>query len=455
MKLKTFNQLIRESSPTKTIALILSLVLIISLFSLSISIFANHNVDSINDKSDKVQSQYILANDVYSLLQNIDIKQRDYILSGNKATISNQTNLEEQINKDIINLKVRTNVKVVDQDTQAFFKLVKLKEKQFNQTALTYRTQGVASAIKTLPASEATNQEIEKLVSSIESQQLKLLDDYKNSRTAYEEVSNFASGFVILLELSVFILTIYLVRQGIAKEKLLEKRQSEFIAIGSHQLRTPATAIKQYVYMLSNGFFGSINQRQKDTLNTIDDANNRSIAVANNLLYASQIESGITIVDIKTCDLKDIINNALTNYQSTFKSRGLKLKIEISKKPLLTLGDYKYLSIAFEILLDNACRYSPNGTTVFVSLKEVNQQYVLKIKDQGVGISANDQKQLFQKFTRFNNGKIMHPDGSGVGLYLLKHIIDEENIGYSITSKLNKGTTFSLYFTKHQQEITD
>jgi signal transduction histidine kinase len=446
---KALKQISRwKNYPTHIISVILSIALIATITLSSIEIYANHNIAGINSRRDAVRNQLIVANNLLTSVQSADISQRDYILTNNSRYLQNQQELDSQINLDIRELKTPTYVSNVDRDKSELISLTKGKEKQLSNTLAIYRQSGTAAAVATFSRSEYSTSRIEALVKDIQAAQQGILNNYQNEASLYQHLVSVALPFLIIFDAVIFILTIYIFRSGINKERRLEREQSEFISIASHQLRTPATTVKQYVAMLKDGFFGNVSAKQKAILDTIEGANNRSISIANNLLYTSQIDSGLAVIKKEPCDLKEVIKKTLENYNSTIKNSRLSLRKILPDKPAIIKGDENYLQIVFETVIDNACRYSSPGKSITVSLKANTQSYSLRIKDAGVGIKPAEQKQLFKKFSRLERGVKMYPDGSGVGLYLMRSIMAKTDGHYFIKSELNKGTTFEFIFPK-------
>jgi signal transduction histidine kinase len=432
-------------NPTRLIAIIMGVLLLSSLLLISLDVYANHDVDRLNDKSEVTQSELNLANTLFASLQGADISLRDYVLTGNTAYITNYTAALPKINSDLRAIKINSAYNL-NPNTNKLITLTEGKENEFNQTIQAYQVSGISAAVVTFTKSEYSSNQISKIVNSIQLQQAQALNTYHNRRNLYETLINIASPIVLALDVTIVLMTMYLVQLGLHKERVLENRQSEFISIASHQLRTPATAVKQYIYLLSNGFYGKIAKRQKDVLSTIDSANNRSISIANNLLYVSQLESGEIQINKTPCSMTEVLNRAIDTYQSTIISSGLRLTKKIPPQSLMLNFDEKHLQLSFEILLDNMCRYTPTGKKISIDLKDNKTEYVISFKDEGIGMESRGQKLLFKKFSRLENGILLHPDGSGVGLYIVKNILELHGARYRLDSTLNKGTTLTLYF---------
>lgn len=435
-------------NPTRLIAIVLTILLLSSFSLVSLELYVNHSLDKVSSADQAIQYKLNLANNVFSLLESADISQRDYILTGSKSYLAAFSSTIPKINNVLHQIDSNSSGYNVDSDIGKLIALTNDKEEEFKQTITAYQSSGVNAAIATFSQSEYSTSQINKVVDHIQLEETQSLSKYQAKRNLYQTIINIASAILLALDTVIVILTLYLVRTGLRKESLLERQQTEFISIASHQLRTPATTIKQYIYLLINGFYGRLNKKQINAMNKIESANHRSINIANNLVYVSQLESGKIKIENNSCNLTDLLNQAVDNHYSDIQSNELQLVKNIPSKPCTISGDERLLMIVFEILIDNACRYTPAGRHIYVDLKNKPDNYMISIRDEGIGIESKMQKQLFKKFSRIDNGILINPDGSGIGLYLLKNIMQLYGYSYSFKSELSKGSTFILSFPK-------
>lgn len=232
----------------------------------------------------------------------------------------------------------------------------------------------------------------------------------------------------------------------ITREKLIDIMKSEFVSLTAHQLRTPLSAMKWTMKMILDGELGKINKEQREFLTDSYDSNERMIYLINDLLNIARIEEGKFLYELTLVDLLEMVQMIITSFRE--KARERKIKIEFKKPtkaiPKLML-DSKKIKMAIENLLDNAIRYNLSGGKVIISLDMVGNEVRFSIKDSGVGIPKSQQRRLFTKFFRAINVMKMDTRGSGLGLYIVKNIIETHKGKIWFESKLNKGTTF--YFT--------
>lgn len=218
-----------------------------------------------------------------------------------------------------------------------------------------------------------------------------------------------------------------------ANKKLikLDEAKSEFISIASHQLRTPLTIIKGYISMILEGNFGELTPGEKDSLDKVYLSNERLIQLVENLLNISRIESGRLQFDYKEMQLSDIIDSVVEELEPKAKGKGLKFTYKKAKKkmPNINIDEEKIRQVVMN-LIDNAIKYTKKGS-VTVSLDMVKPRdpkmpmcLEFKVADSGMGISADDLPNLFKKFSRGTGSSLVHTEGTGLGLYVARQMIE-------------------------------
>ncbi len=230
--------------------------------------------------------------------------------------------------------------------------------------------------------------------------------------------------------------------------KLLNASKDEFISLASHQLRTPATGVKQYVGMLVEGFAGSLEQGQIELLQKAYESNERQLRIISDLLKVAQIDAG-KIKPLKTItNIHELITSVINEQHDTFSKRQQTIAY---KKPVNVLEatiDSNLIRMVLENIINNASKYSHHNTTVTITLTETENTVVIDIKDQGVGISNADIHRLFEKFSRIDNDLSTKVGGSGLGLYWAKKMVDLHEGSITMTSEPHKGTNFRIELPK-------
>ena len=237
-----------------------------------------------------------------------------------------------------------------------------------------------------------------------------------------------------------------IILHDITQKKVIERMKSDFVSLAAHQLRTPSTGIRWGVKALIDGGVGKVSVKQKEFLSKIYKTNERTIDLINSLLDINKIESGSYLSDLKQSNIESIASSAIEQFEEKAASKKIKIKLEISNKdiPLLLLDEEK-VKIVFEIIIDNAINYTPNNGEVTVSLTKKGNEVEVQIADNGYGIPASEQSVIFSKFFRGSNIQKVNTEGTGLGLFTAKNIIDLHGGRIWFKSEEQKGTTF--YFT--------
>jgi PAS domain S-box-containing protein len=228
------------------------------------------------------------------------------------------------------------------------------------------------------------------------------------------------------------------------KLKELNEAKDEFIAVASHQLRTPATSVKQYIGIMINELAGPVNPDQLQYLNIANNANNRQLDIINDLLKTAEMDIKGYMLSMKDIDLVAIVESVTAQYEPVLDTKNQHFDIIIKNKTLRLLSDESEISNCLANLIENASKYSPGNTTITVKLVRHAKEAEIIVKDQGVGIADADKDKIFEKFTRVNNALSDTVNGNGLGLYWVKRIVELHHGRIGISSKVGSGTAFSI-----------
>lgn len=237
--------------------------------------------------------------------------------------------------------------------------------------------------------------------------------------------------------------------------KELDQAKDEFISMASHQLRTPLTTAKGYVSMVLEGDFGKINPAMKEPLTQSLDSANRMAGLVSDLLNVSRMEAGRFFIDPTDVDLNVEVPAELAQLQTMADSKKVKVVFDKPAKPvpMMRLDLDKTRQVIMN-LVDNAIHYSapPNGGgEVHVRLAQEGEDIVFKVEDNGIGVPEAQQKKLFKKFFRAGNAQNARPDGTGLGLYLVKRVVEDQGGEVVFESKEGKGSTFGFRIPIHNK----
>lgn len=229
------------------------------------------------------------------------------------------------------------------------------------------------------------------------------------------------------------------------REKAIDKLKSEFISVAAHQLRTPLSAIKWVIKMILDGDAGKLTLEQQELLNKGYMSNERIIRLVNDLLNVSRIEEGKFGFNFEKADFMEVLNAAMSNVEALASKNHQSLVVEKPDQLPLIYLDKERMIMVVQNLLDNAVKYTPEYGKIKINLEVDNQYLRVKIKDQGVGIPEKDQAKLFSKFFRAANIVKLETEGTGLGLFIVKNIIEKHNGQVSLVSKEGQGTEVSFF----------
>jgi signal transduction histidine kinase len=254
-----------------------------------------------------------------------------------------------------------------------------------------------------------------------------------------EEIRSFAST----LEREVDEATSEL-RSSNEKLRELDATKDEFVSMASHQLRTPLTSVKGYISMVLEGDAGKISKQQRQLLGEAFTSSERMVHLIADFLNVSRLQTGKFVVDRKPFDLGQLIAQEVANITQIAESHNIKLHYkQAARVPTLYIDEGKMRQVVMNFI-DNAIYYSPDGTPVNVTLTLEDGEVVLRVIDKGMGVPDEAKKKLFGKFFRAENARKQRPDGTGVGLFLAKKVIDGHGGTVLFESTIGKGSTFGF-----------
>jgi len=224
----------------------------------------------------------------------------------------------------------------------------------------------------------------------------------------------------------------------------LDAAKSQFVSVAAHQLRTPLSGIKWIFKMMLSGDYGTVSEEQKEVLGRGYQMVVRLISLVSDLLDVARIESGKIEYCFKDDDLAVIVKGLIQEQEKIIKEEGLNIQIaaEYGVESLVINADKDRLAMALRNILDNAVKYSPDGGGIKVFVGAEGGMATIRIKDGGLGIKETDIPKLFTKFFRGENVARGQISGTGLGLFVVKSIIDAHEGKIEVESKEGGGTEF-------------
>jgi len=237
-----------------------------------------------------------------------------------------------------------------------------------------------------------------------------------------------------------------IILHDVTREKEIERIKSEFVTLSAHQLRTPLSAIKWSLRMLLDEDLGKLTKEQRDFIEKTYRSNERMISLINDLLNITRIEEGRHIYQFLFCDFLKIIQSVIDYYREEMEKKKIQFEFKKPTKRLpKILADEEKIKLVIENLLNNAIRYTFSGGKIVISINLLEKEVEFKIEDTGIGIPKDEQLRVFTKFFRGVNAVRLETEGSGLGLFVTKNIIDAHGGKIGFKSEEGKGSTF--YFT--------
>jgi len=235
----------------------------------------------------------------------------------------------------------------------------------------------------------------------------------------------------------------------ITEFKKLEKIKADFIANVSHELRTPLTSIKGYVETLHDKAYSG-EEEKTQFLEIINKNTDRLINIVSDLLVLSELESKESfyssnkVKDFEEVHIEEIIQQSVISLKGKIQGKKLKYSVKIGEHLPIYRGNKFLLEQMVTNLVDNAIKYTPDEGEIGVSAYNNNNEIVIEISDNGIGIPKEDRDRIFERFYRIDKTRSRQIGGTGLGLSIVKHIVLLHGGNVSIESELNKGSKFTV-----------
>lgn len=298
---------------------------------------------------------------------------------------------------------------------------------------------------------------------------MQTIRDWSESPGAYQQGDTYAeqidleNGRIILVHLAPVILqndflgTVSIFRD-ITHEVEVDRLKSEFVATVSHELRTPMTSIRGYVDVLLMGAAGALNENQIHFLSIVKNNTERLNILVNDLLDVSRIESGHVTLSPQALDLREVAEDVIGDVlrRSQEENKPMALSLEAPKKLPRVYGDAERVRQVLGNLVDNAYHYTPENGTITVEIQPLNggHEVQVDVKDNGVGISLEDQERVFERFYRGEHPLVLATPGTGLGLSIVKQIVDmhKGRIWMKSSGVPGEGSTFSFTLPVYENQ---
>ena len=268
-----------------------------------------------------------------------------------------------------------------------------------------------------------------------------------SSLTVYAIGNKYIEDPTLVALLVLFISAILLIVASIITrsfERLAEasRMKSEFVSVVSHQLRSPLSNLKWVIEFLMSGRVGSVTEKQLEYFKILKENSNRMEELVSDLLTVSRIEQGKLPLKKEKISMDDLVKESVREMEIFARASNVEIDSKSEKNLPQIITDYFQLKLVIVNLLDNAIRYIKGRGRVEIILEKKNKNLHFEVKDNGVGIPQDDKKYIFQKFFRSENALRHQTEGSGLGLYIAKSIVEKLGGKIGFSSREGVGSTF-------------
>jgi len=251
-------------------------------------------------------------------------------------------------------------------------------------------------------------------------------------------------SFIIALDI-ILIVGAWIVYRSMRKEMELVRMKSDFVSNVSHELRTPLALIRMFAETLEMGRI-KIEGKKQEYYEIILRESERLTRLVNNILNFSKMEAGKKEYQFQPVDLNLVASDVLKTYAFHLQTEGFDPIVRLDTEVPSIVADREAVAEAIINILDNAVKYSDKEKYLKIATGTKGQNVFLEIEDHGIGIASEDHRKIFETFYRVSSGLVHTVKGSGLGLTLVKHIMDAHAGSVEVVSTPTKGSTFRLYF---------
>lgn len=238
--------------------------------------------------------------------------------------------------------------------------------------------------------------------------------------------------------------SILMVERDISEERQRDRVKNEFISVVSHELRTPMTVIRGYSALLAEGKLGELNQKQVEYVERINSETSRLLDIANDMLDLQKFDAGKADLHLEKQDIREILKDIVNEFEPLFTKKNLSLTFEDHTTQAYTNVDKRYINRAVTNLVQNALKFTEKGGVSVYTVNPDQEYVVIAIKDSGSGIPQEALPHLFTIFYQASNVLNRKQEGSGLGLSIVKKIVEAHKGIVWVESLEGKGTTFYI-----------
>lgn len=425
-----------------TILSVFVLATITSIVFLSYTLF---KLDSLTAKSAESVSTTLKLNNLLIDLTEAESAARGYIITGGENFLVTYEKAVDNVPGHLKDIQSGGGIEISQAQSQ---KLVQLSNQRVTalEAAIALRTTGNDQALRDYIANgsgSAMMQDLRTEANSISERSLKDIEDRQGKSHGSLQRALTVAGLLSVFIMGICAVLAWYFQRTIMHERALEGTKSEFLSMASHQLRTPATNVKQYIGMLLDGYLGDLTEKQQDALRIAYKNNETEIHIMNDLLDVAKLDLKRIQIHKQRANVVTIVQQVIKGYKPHIVEHNLTVKLKAPPE-LYAMVDRTYFKGVIDNLFDNAMRYSRDNTRIIIRITadEQSNTFVVTVRDQGFGIKKREVPKLFMKFSRLNNEFSAKSEGSGLGLYWVKQVMALHGGSISVISKEGRGSKF-------------
>jgi len=428
-----------------------ALLLLLLAATVSSVIYLSSVLQSVNNlikEGSAAVADSLTLQDLYINIQTAETAQRGYIITADTSYLNSYQVATAAIPKDMTALSKQPTFG----NTATFKQLRSLIDQKLAELKLTIdtrQTQGfdAASQIVATNKGKELMDQIRLLVYQASAKEFTGIIPREAQSQRNLDRALAVGGILIVFVTATCVVIVRFFRNAILRERAVEGAKNEFLSLASHQLRTPATNVRQYLGLVLEGYLGELSTEQQEALEVANRNNNTEISIINDLLNVAKLDLNNIQLHKEPLPVGKLIDEVAGDYAQVAQNKKQRIRTKYPADLPDVLADGTYLKSVLENLVDNACKYSPMKGTITVrasAIKPLSRgQILIEIIDSGIGISKRDLPKLFKKFSRLPLA-INSAEGTGLGLYWVKQLVELHGGTISVSSTPGKGSTFRI-----------
>lgn len=422
---------------------------VIALFSLSTTIVT---IVAISQMLDARQVGLTYSNarttleDLITQLNASESAQRGYILTGDVTYLAPYDQARDLIPGDLTNLRQAVAGTRYESNVAALEPTINAKLTELANSLTAYANGGQAASLQIVTTGQGQTlmndlrQATTTIATDLDNQVSVTRSSVDHYAGLARDVGLLALGGTLFLVVGVY----FLFDHAVEAERALDRAKDEFVALASHQLRTPASGIKSILSMLEQGDFGPLSDRQLDAVSKAALSNERELAIIEELLNVAKADAGRLTLRPAELDLSALVSQIIGEQRAALNAKQLELKFKCPSHPVTITADKDKLYMAISNLLDNARKYTPNAGRITITLAPHHTQVVVEVADTGIGIEDHELDHIFDRFQRARMVLAGTIEGTGLGLYLARRIAELHHGTINVDSKKGHGSRFVM-----------